>query len=81
MNLKCLFGHLWISVEAFSNTRFCKMCSGKRCYHEFSVCMRCGKAKGFGSHGDLTVVPDSCKPQIAEMRMGVNYKGEPGGIE
>ncbi len=47
-----------------------------RCTHSFKVCMRCGKAEGFGSHGKLTVVPDSCKAQIREMRMGIDYKGQ-----
>ena len=85
MGLKCLFGHNWISVDAFTvaGLRKCSMCSidhgdwfGVRCAHSFSVCMKCGQARGYGSHGSLSVIPDSCKAQIREMRMGVDYKGK-----
>jgi hypothetical protein len=37
------------------------------CPHSFKVCSKCGKAVGYGSHGKLTVVPDSCKKQIKRM--------------
>lgn len=37
------------------------------CPHGFKVCPRCGKSVGYGSHGRLTVVPDSCKKQVASM--------------
>lgn len=38
------------------------------CPHSFRVCAKCGKAVGYGSHGKLTVVPDTCKAQVASMR-------------
>jgi hypothetical protein len=38
------------------------------CPHSFEVCIRCGKAIGYGSHGRLTVVPDGCKKQIESMK-------------
>jgi hypothetical protein len=77
---KCFLGHnYWVSVEAFCKPeqRSCRGCQGRKCAHYFKVCLRCGKAEGWGSHGKLTVIPDSCKAQIREMRMGVNYKGKP----
>ena len=38
------------------------------CPHSFRVCVKCGKAVGYGSHGKLTVVPDGCRAQIEKMR-------------
>jgi hypothetical protein len=37
------------------------------CPHSIKVCAKCGKAEGYGSHGKLTLVPDSCKRQVAAM--------------
>jgi len=37
------------------------------CVHSFKVCVKCGKAVGYGSHGKLTVVPDTCKAQVRFM--------------
>ncbi len=37
------------------------------CPHAFRVCSKCGKAEGYGSHGKLTVIPDTCKAQVAAM--------------
>jgi len=36
------------------------------CPHSFEVC-KCGKWKGWGSHGRLTIVPDGCQSQIRKM--------------
>jgi len=38
------------------------------CPHSFKVCRKCGKAIGYGSHGKLTVIPDTCKDQVELMR-------------
>ena len=38
------------------------------CPHSFKVCKKCGKAVGCGSHGKLSLVPDTCKKQIASMK-------------
>lgn len=38
------------------------------CPMGFRVCSKCGKAEGYGSHGKLTVVPDTCKAQVASMQ-------------
>jgi hypothetical protein len=39
------------------------------CPHSFKVC-KCGKWKGWGSHGRLSVIPDNCKRQIDRMIRG-----------
>ncbi len=41
------------------------------CSHGFKVCIKCGKAVGYGSHGKLSCIPDTCKPQIEAMRAGL----------
>jgi len=41
------------------------------CPHSFRVCQKCGKAKGYGSHGELTCIPDSCEKQIEFMRKNI----------
>jgi len=38
------------------------------CPHSIQVCSKCGKVKGYGSHGKLTLVPDNCKAQVDSMR-------------
>lgn len=38
------------------------------CPHSFKVCVKCGKAVGYGSHGKLTCIPDTCKRQIIFMQ-------------
>ena len=40
------------------------------CPHSFKVCKECGKAVGYGSHGKLTIIPDSCLAQIEKMASG-----------
>ena len=38
------------------------------CPHSFKVCVKCGKAVGYGSHGKLSLVPDTCKKQVESMK-------------
>jgi hypothetical protein len=38
------------------------------CPHSIKICVKCGKFKGWGSHGRLTVIPDGCKKQIDKTR-------------
>ena len=74
MGLGCFFGHYWMSVEAFDGGSQCgKCCANGKCTHAFRVCMRCGKAEGFGSHGKLGIIPQQCRSQIASMRLGTTY--------
>jgi hypothetical protein len=37
------------------------------CPHSVEICLKCGKFKGWGSHGRLTVIPDNCKRQVEHM--------------
>jgi len=79
----CLF-HKWVKVTKDNN--ICGQCYKQPedvpsylkekypdgwCPHSFKVCVRCGKAVGFGSHGKLTLIPDGCKEQIEFMRKEV----------
>jgi len=41
------------------------------CPHSFEIC-KCGKWKGWGSHGRLTIVPDGCQSQIRKMKDFLN---------
>jgi hypothetical protein len=83
----CIF-HKYISVEDVDHS-LCGECFVKPnrigaelikrypkgfCPHSFSVCTRCGKAVGYGSHGELTVVPDTCKKQIMKMKESHGWK-------
>lgn len=81
----CLF-HKWVRVEdaehsvcgeCFAQPGSWRIPGGKEaefpkgfCPHSFRVCMKCEKAEGYGSRGKLTVIPDTCKAQIASMRKG-----------
>ncbi len=83
MSFKCLFGHKYISVRDV-NHDLCKGCYTELdkiynpelkpkypkgyCVHGFKVCRRCGKEKGYGSHGELSLMPDGCKRQINKMK-------------
>ncbi len=78
----CLF-HRWVRVEDADHSA-CGACftrvvvgsckderyafHGGACPHSFRVCSKCGKAEGYGSHGKLSVVPDTCKAQVASMQ-------------
>ena len=77
----CLF-HKWLTVVEADHD-ICKGCFKEPhqvpehlkkeypkgwCTHSFKVCVKCGKAVGYGSHGKLTVIPDTCKKQIASMK-------------
>jgi hypothetical protein len=78
----CFF-HKWVSVVDVDHSRCggCFMVPEKiyneevlkdhpkgYCPHSFRVCSKCGKEKGYGSHGELTVIPDSCEKQIKFMK-------------
>jgi hypothetical protein len=39
------------------------------CPHSFKVCSKCGEAVGYGSHGKLSLIPDTCKAQIKLMQI------------
>ena len=80
--MKCLLFHKYISVVD-ANHSLCGLCFKTPdriseelkpkypkgyCPHSFKVCIKCGKAIGYGSHGKLTVIPDGCKEQIEFMR-------------
>jgi hypothetical protein len=45
------------------------------CPHSFKVCTKCDEARGWGSHGELSLVPDGCKSQIEFMRKGLKVGG------
>jgi len=78
MGLGCLFGHKWVSVKAFDEGSQCGACyTNGKCAHAFRVCMCCGKAKGFGSHGKLGIIPQQCQHQIQWMRLSTKYKRSP----
>jgi hypothetical protein len=64
----CMF-HKYIGVEDVDRS-LCGHCfmSNNSCPHSFEVCIKCGKAVGYGSHGKLYVIPDGCKAQIEYMR-------------
>ena len=78
--MNCIFHHNWLRVEDTGHS-VCGQCftpyrddldwmkdyPNGACPHSFKVCQRCGKAIGYGSGGELTVIPDSCKKQIANM--------------
>ena len=76
----CLF-HKWVKVTKDNN--ICGQCfmmpdrmseglakkyPNGYCPHSIKICVKCGKFKGWGSHGRLTVIPDGCKKQIDKMR-------------
>jgi hypothetical protein len=79
----CLF-HRWVRVEdvghsacgeCFAQPNSWRIPDGQAkeypkgyCPHSFRVCSKCGKAEGYGSHGKLTLVPDTCKEQVAAMQ-------------
>jgi hypothetical protein len=81
----CLLFHRWVEIVDADHSR-CGKCFKEPaqyigakwelefprgyCPHSFKVCKDCGKAKGYGSHGELTVIPDGCKEQIESMGKG-----------
>ena len=71
MNLRCLIGHQWMTVDESTSKKGCMKCLKVNigCPHSFRVCTRCGKAVGYGSRGRLRVIPDGCKKQIDFIRM------------
>lgn len=64
----CLF-HKDIAVDKDEHTH-CHGCFAVYgyCPHSIKVCVKCGRVKGFGSHGRLSVVPDGCKKQVEKMK-------------
>jgi hypothetical protein len=44
------------------------------CPHSIKICLKCGKFRGYGSHGKLTVIPDGCKKQVETMRKAPTSK-------
>ena len=75
--------HNWIGVEEVDHS-MCGQCfkmPGQMseelaakypkgyCPHSFKVCVKCGQAVGYGSHGRLSLVPDGCKKQIERMKL------------
>ena len=60
-------GQCFRTPDQMSNELKAKYPNGY-CPHSFKVCRKCGKAVGYGSHGKLTLIPDTCKEQIELMR-------------
>lgn len=37
------------------------------CPHSIKVCIKCGKVEGYGSHGRIREIPQSCLSQVIKM--------------
>lgn len=78
--MACLF-HKYLAVDEKEHTH-CGGCfkayGHGRCPHSIRVCSKCGRFKGCGSHGRLSVVPDSCKRQVEHMKPKL-FKQDFGG--
>lgn len=76
----CLF-HKYVGVEEVEHSA-CGLCFRARedvpdtlkaryprgyCPHSIVVCLKCKKARGYGSHGALSIIPDGCKDQVRNM--------------
>jgi hypothetical protein len=62
--LKCFTFEDWERTPE----RMAKYPRGGYCAHSVQVCKKCGKFKGYGSHGKLSSPPDICKRQVESMR-------------
>jgi hypothetical protein len=78
----CIF-HKYIRVEEVDDHSLCGNCfeQPKRwwpperlveypkgyCPHSIKVCIKCGKVEGYGSHGRIREIPQSCLSQVIKM--------------
>lgn len=64
----CIF-HKYKAVDKDEHTH-CGRCFSTYgwCSHSIKICIKCGKFKGYGGHGELSVIPDSCMMQVVYMK-------------
>ena len=60
-------GKCFVTIKTMNEKLIPKYPKGY-CTHSFKVCIKCGEAVGYGSHGKLSLIPDTCKKQIENMR-------------